>query len=230
MKKPGNKIVIAIDGYSSCGKSTFAKMIAGELGYIYIDSGAMYRAVALYCLRNGIIHEDKVEIAELKNVLNKINISFDLNSSAKKYETHLNGKNVEEDIRSVKVSEIVSIISRIPEVRKKMVDLQQKIGEKKGIVMDGRDIGTVVFPDAELKIFMTADEQIRAKRRYDELKAKGLGVDFSEILQNIRERDVLDVNRDISPLKKAEDAMVLDNSYMTPEQQLEWVSGIIEKL
>ena len=230
MKKPGNKIVIAIDGYSSCGKSTFAKMIAGELGYIYIDSGAMYRAVALYCLRNGIIHEDKVEIAELKNVLDKINISFDLNSSAKKYETHLNGRNVEEDIRSVKVSEVVSIISRIPGVRKKMVDLQQKIGEKKGIVMDGRDIGTVVFPDAELKIFMTADEQIRAKRRYDELKAKGLEVDFSEILQNIRERDVLDVNRDISPLKKAEDAMVLDNSYMTPEQQMEWVSGIIEKL
>ena len=230
MKKPGNKIVIAIDGYSSCGKSTFAKMIAGELGYIYIDSGAMYRAVALYCLRNGIIHEDKVEIEELKNVLDKINISFDLNSSTKKYETHLNGRNVEEDIRSVKVSEVVSIISRIPGVRKKMVDLQQKIGEKKGIVMDGRDIGTVVFPDAELKIFMTADEQIRAKRRYDELKAKGLEVDFSEILQNIRERDVLDVNRDISPLKKAEDAMVLDNSYMTPEQQMEWVSGIIEKL
>ena len=230
MKKPGNKIVIAIDGYSSCGKSTFAKMIAGELGYIYIDSGAMYRAVALYCLRNGIIHEDKVEMAELKNVLDKINISFDLNSSTKKYETHLNRKNVEEDIRSVKVSEVVSIISRIPGVRKKMVDLQQKIGEKKGIVMDGRDIGTVVFPDAELKIFMTADEQIRAKRRYDELKAKGLKVDFSEILQNIRERDVLDVNRDISPLKEAEDAMVLDNSYMTPEQQMEWVSGIIEKL
>ncbi len=230
MKHPREKMIIAIDGYSSCGKSTFARMIAGELGYIYIDSGAMYRAVTLYCLRNGIIHNDEVDMTRLKSDLNKIDISFNFNSSTSKYETHLNGKNVEEEIRSVKVSEVVSIISRIPEVREKMVALQQKIGEKKGIVMDGRDIGTVVFPGAELKIFMTADEQIRAKRRFDELKAKGLEVDFNEILQNIRERDVLDVNRNISPLKKAEDAFVLDNSHMTPGQQMDWVAGKIDEL
>ena len=159
-----------------------------------------------------------------------IKISFGFNASTSKYETHLDDKNVEEEIRSVKVSEVVSLVSRISEVRKKMVALQQEIGRKKGIVMDGRDIGTVVFPGAELKIFMTADEKIRAKRRFDELKAKGVEVDFNEILQNIRERDVLDVSRDISPLKKAPGAVVLDNSHMTPEQQMNWVAGIIEKL
>jgi cytidylate kinase len=226
MKK---KLVIAIDGYSSCGKSTFARAIAKELNYIFIDSGAMYRAVTLYALRksytgSGILNETRI-VEELKD----IHIEFVYNPDIAEYETFLNSENVEREIRGVEVTAHVSRISQIPEVRYRMVELQRQIGVFKGIVMDGRDIGTVVFPDADLKIFMTASVDIRAKRRFDELKAKGLRVDFEEIRRNIVTRDITDENRDISPLRRAEDAIVLDNSRMTVEEQMAWVIGIIEE-
>lgn len=225
MKK---KLIIAIDGYSSCGKSTFAKAIAKELNYIYIDSGAMYRAVTLYCLRRdlvgtGVIHEQSI-IGELKD----IHVEFVYNPDISEYETFLNSENVEREIRGIEVSAHVSRISQIPEVRYRMVELQRQIGVFKGIVMDGRDIGTVVFPDAELKIFMTASVDIRAQRRYDELKTKGLNIDFEEIRKNIIARDITDENRDISPLRRADDAVILDNSRMTVGEQMDWVRRIIE--
>jgi len=222
-------MIIAVDGYSSCGKSTFAKAIAKELNYLYVDSGAMYRAVALYCLRKGIIINNDFDHTQVIKALKLIDIEFRFNRQTQKYETFLNNENVEEDIRSVEVSEVVSLISKIKEVRVKILKLQRKIGETKGIVMDGRDIGTVVFPDAELKIFMTADVDIRAKRRYDELIEKGFQVGLDEIKKNIEERDHQDVNRKESPLAKAKDAVELDNSNMTVDEQMDWFKMIISR-
>ena len=223
------KLIIAIDGYSSCGKSTFAKAIAKELKYIYIDSGAMYRAVTLYCIRKGFISREGININSILNNLNEIHVSFIFNPDIEEYETYLNSENVENEIRGIEVSAFVSRISQIPEVRARMVELQRQIGVFKGIVMDGRDIGTVVFPDAEIKIFMTASVDIRAKRRFDELKTKGNNIDFEEIKRNIVARDIADENRDISPLRRAEDAIVLDNSRMTVNEQMAWVMNLIEK-
>jgi cytidylate kinase len=223
------KIIIAIDGYSSCGKSTFAKVIARELKYIYIDSGAMYRAVTLYCKRNGLTGMNFLKVESIRAALTEININFVFNPDLNEYETYLNSENVESEIRSIEVSEYVSRISQVPEVRTRMVELQRQIGVFKGIVMDGRDIGTVVFPDAELKIFMTASLDIRAARRYDELKVKGVNVDYEEVKRNIVARDIADENRDISPLRRAEDAVVLDNSRMTVQQQMIWVKELIEQ-
>jgi cytidylate kinase len=226
MKK---KLIIAIDGYSSCGKSTFARAIAKELNYIFIDSGAMYRSVTLYALRRKYAGTGSIDELGIVQELNDIHIEFVYNPDIAEYETFLNSENVEREIRGIEVSAHVSRISQIPEVRYRMVELQRQIGVYKGIVMDGRDIGTVVFPDADLKIFMTASVDIRAKRRFDELKAKGLRVDFDEIRKNIISRDITDENRDISPLRRAEDAIVLDNSRMTVDEQMTWVFRIIDE-
>ena len=224
------KIIIAIDGHSSCGKSTMAKSIAQELGYIYIDSGAMYRVVTLYALRNGLINNGVVDrvklIAELKN----IKITFKWDEILGKNTTFLNGENVEEEIRRLEVSENVSPISTFAEIRHEMVKQQRENGKNKGIVMDGRDIGTVVFPDAELKIFMTASPKIRAQRRFLELKEKGQEVDFNSILQNVEGRDEIDSNRAVSPLKRADDALILDNSYLSREEQLKWTLEKVKKI
>ena len=224
------RLIIAIDGYSSCGKSTFAKEIAKDLNYIYIDSGAMYRAVTLYCLRNGYIGNGYFEVSRILADIKDIHISFVYNPDLLEYETFLNSENVEAEIRGIEVSSYVSRISQISEVRSQMVELQREIGVFKGIVMDGRDIGTVVFPDADLKIFMTASVDIRAKRRYDELKAKNLNVEYDEVKSNIISRDIADENRDISPLRRADDALILDNSRMTVPEQMLWVRKIIEGL
>jgi CMP/dCMP kinase len=226
MKK---KLIIAIDGYSSCGKSTFAKAIAKELTYIYVDSGAMYRTVTLYCLRKGLAGDGRIDINGIIPVLKEININFIYNPDINEYETFLNSENVEREIRGIQVSANVSRVSQIYEVRARMVELQRQIGVFKGIVMDGRDIGTVVFPDAEIKIFMTASVDIRARRRYDELLSKGENISLDEIKRNIVARDIADENRDISPLRRAEDAIVLDNSRMSVKQQMDWVMEIIEK-
>jgi cytidylate kinase len=223
------KIVIAIDGHSSCGKSTMAKSLARLLGYIYIDSGAMYRAVTLYSLRNGWIINGKPDIENVIAGLKNIKITFRWDNQTEKNTTFLNGENIEEEIRKLEVSQNVSPISTIAEVRHEMVKQQRENGKNKGIVMDGRDIGTVVFPDAELKIFMTASPEIRAQRRFLELKEKGLEVDFDEILANVEERDKIDSTREISPLKKADDALVLDNSHLTREQQLEWTLNKVKE-
>ncbi|SHF29933.1 cytidylate kinase [Mariniphaga anaerophila] len=216
------KIVIAIDGHSSCGKSTLAKSLARELGYIYIDSGAMYRVVTLYALRNGWIQNGQPLREKVIEGLKNIKITFHWDEQTEKNTTFLNGENVEDEIRQLEVSQNVSPISTIGEVRHEMVKQQRENGKNKGIVMDGRDIGTVVFPDAELKIFMTASPQIRAQRRYLELKQKGLDVDFDEILKNVEDRDTIDSGREISPLRKADDAIVLDNSNLTRQEQLQW--------
>lgn len=221
------KLIIAVDGYSSCGKSTFAKAIAKELGYLYIDSGAMYRAVTLYAMQTGIINNHSIDTEKLIKELQKIEITFIKNETNGKYETYLNGENVEDEIRSVEVSEYVSPVSKIKEVREKLVSLQRKLSGNKGVAMDGRDIGTVVFPNADLKIFMTASPEIRAKRRYDELVAKGINVDLHEILKNIESRDLQDSTREESPLKKADDAIELDNSNITPEEQMIWFRKLI---
>jgi cytidylate kinase len=226
MKK---KLIIAIDGYSSCGKSTFAKAIAKELSYIFIDSGAMYRAVTLYCMKRGFINEAGADKDQILYELPDIHIEFVYNPDRAEYDTYLNSENVEEEIRSLAVSKQVSLISQIEEVRTRMVELQRQIGMYKGIVMDGRDIGTVVFPDADLKIFMTATVEVRAKRRFDELTARGVKVSFDEILQNIIARDITDENRDISPLRRADDAVILDNTRMTVDQQMSWVMKLIEE-
>jgi len=218
-----NKIIIAIDGHSSCGKSTVAKEIARKLNYIFIDSGAMYRAVTLYCLRNGLIENGKVNISELKTNLGRIKVSFRLNPVTQHNDIWLNGENVEEEIRQLTVSKYVSPVAAVAEVRHLLVALQHEMGKLKGIVMDGRDIGTVVFPEAELKIFMTAQPDVRAKRRFDELTAKGEKVSYNEIRANIIERDRYDETRKESPLRKADDAIILDNSHMTREEQLEWI-------
>jgi len=220
--KPHSSYIIAVDGYSSCGKSTFARLIARELHYVYIDSGAMYRAVALYCLENNLLADGNPVTEKLRKSLDNINIRFHLNKHNGLQETWLNGRNVEEEIRSIEVSAIVSKISQIKEVRKKMVGLQRKIGSNGGVVMDGRDIGTVVFPEAQVKIFMTADANIRAMRRYKELIEKGMDVKLEEVADNLRMRDHEDENRKESPLRKADDAVELDNSHMTVQQQMEW--------
>lgn len=218
------KITIAIDGFSSCGKSTMAKDLALEIGYIYIDSGAMYRAVTLYSLENGIFQGDQINTEKLKNQIKEIHISFRLNPETGRPDTYLNGSNVENKIRTMEVSSHVSPIAALDFVRKAMVAQQQEMGKAKGIVMDGRDIGTTVFPDAELKIFVTASPEIRAQRRYDELKAKGEEVSFDEILENVKQRDYIDQNREVSPLRKADDALLLDNSLMTISQQKAWLA------
>jgi CMP/dCMP kinase len=219
---PVKKIVIAIDGFSSCGKSTVAKSLARKLGYAYIDSGAMYRVVTLVALRNGWVKNGTPDKGKIIDGLKNISISFKFIRETEKNTTFLNGENVEEQIRSLDVSNSVSPVSAIKEVRAEMVKFQRKMGEEKGIVMDGRDIGTVVFPGAELKIFMTASPEIRAKRRFDELKAKGQVISMDEVMRNITERDHYDQNRQESPLRKADDAIVLDNSNLTLEGQLEW--------
>ncbi len=222
------KQIIAVDGYSSCGKSTFAKAIAKELDYIYIDSGAMYRAVTLYGIRKGFVSRERILKDKLIKALDFIEIDFRKNDEGQ-YETYLNGENIEEEIRGVKVSECVSNVSKIKEVRSKLVILQRDFAREKGVAMDGRDIGTVVFPDADIKIFMTAEPEIRAKRRFDELVAKGHTVEFQEIMKNVEERDIIDSSRKESPLRKADDAIVLDNSNMTPDEQMIWFRDIIKE-
>jgi cytidylate kinase len=214
-----NKIIIAIDGYSSCGKSTLAKQLAQYLNYIYVDTGAMYRAVTLYAIRNNIIHNNLLDEKQLTANLNQIDVSFSYNPQLNSSETYLNGENVEKEIRGIIVSNQVSKVAKISAVRAKMVEIQRKMGEKKGLVMDGRDIGSVVFPDAELKIFMTAHHSIRAKRRYDELIAKNDQVSYEEILANIESRDNDDTSRSSNPLIQVEDAIVLDNSEITQDEQ-----------
>lgn len=223
------KITIAIDGFSSCGKSTMAKDLAREVGYIYIDSGAMYRAVTLYSIENGIFDGDIIDTEKLKKEIGNIHISFRLNKEGRP-ETYLNDVNVEDKIRSMSVSSKVSLISALDFVRKEMVAQQQSMGAKKGIVMDGRDIGTTVFPNAELKIFVTATPEIRARRRYDELKAKGQEASFDEILENVKQRDYIDQHRDVSPLRKADDALLLDNTDLTIAQQKEWLFDQFNKV
>ena len=217
------KIVIAVDGYSSCGKSTMAKDLAKEIGYIYIDSGAMYRAVTLYCLKQGLFDGDQLNKESLREQIAGIEIRFRIDPETKKPQTYLNGVNVESEIRTMKVSSKVSIVAAIDFVREALVAQQQRMGKDKGIVMDGRDIGTTVFPDAELKIFVTASAEIRAQRRYDELRAKGEENSLEEILKNVKERDYIDEHRAVSPLRKADDAILLDNSHLTIEEQKEWL-------
>lgn len=218
------KITIAIDGYSSCGKSTMAKDLAREVGYIYVDTGAMYRAVTLFAMRNGVFDEDdNIDEARLKALLPDVKLTFKLNSETKLPEVCLNGECVERDIRTLEVSQHVSPIAALPFVREKLVEQQQAMGKEKGIVMDGRDIGTVVFPDAELKIFVTASAEIRAQRRFKELEAKGMPANFDEILQNVEQRDYIDTHRETSPLRQADDALVLDNSHLTIAEQKVWL-------
>jgi cytidylate kinase len=220
--KHRKKIIIAVDGYSSCGKSTFAKAIAADLGYLYIDSGAMYRAVTLFCHRKGYVTGGVADIAGIISVLPEIKITFRINPDTAFNETLLNGEKVERELRDRAVSDNVSAVSTIAEVRKKLVELQRASGVRGGIVMDGRDIGTVVFPHAELKIFMTASPAVRAKRRYLELVEKGMQADIAAVEKNINERDRIDSTREISPLRKADDAVVLDNSEMTVREQMVW--------
>lgn len=218
------KIIIAIDGFSSCGKSTMAKDLAHELGYIYVDTGAMYRCVALYALQHKLFLKDgKINIPELEAAMPNINISFKLNKETGRPDTYLNNENVENKIRTMEVSSHVSSIATIPFVREALVAQQQKMGKDKGIVMDGRDIGTVVFPNAELKIFVTASPEVRAQRRYDELMEKGMEADYNEILENVKRRDYIDSHRDVSPLRKADDAIELDNSNISIEEQKQWL-------
>ena len=216
------KIIIAIDGHSSCGKSTFAKAIAARLGYIFIDTGAMYRAVTLYALENGAIRSGVVDEDSVVKMLGDINIDFRFNPERGASDIYVNGDMVEGKIRTIEVSNCVSAVSSIAEVRAKLVAMQQEMGLRRGVVMDGRDIGTVVFPDAELKIYMTADAMVRAERRYKELTAKGDSVTLEEIYENVVSRDKADMSRAISPLRKADDAIVLDNSHMSVEEQMAW--------
>jgi len=224
------KITIAIDGHSSCGKSTMAKELARRVGYIYVDTGAMYRSVTLYALRNqlfdneGNILADKLE-AEMPN----INISFQINSETGRPDTYLNGECVEKEIRSLEVSNHVSPVAALPFVRTAMVAQQQQMGQGGGVVMDGRDIGTVVFPQAELKVFVTATAEVRAQRRFDELKEKGMPADYDDILKNVQERDYIDSHREVSPLMQADDALLLDNSHMTIPEQNEWLMKRFEE-
>ncbi|MBP3757848.1 MAG: (d)CMP kinase [Prevotella sp.] len=225
------KIIIAIDGHSSCGKSTMAKDLARRLGYIYVDTGAMYRAVTLYALRNHLFCADgTIKTDELEARMKDIQISFRLNEQTGRPDTYLNGELVENDIRTMEVSSHVSPIATLAFVRSAMVAQQQRMGEEKGIVMDGRDIGTVVFPNAELKIFVTASAEVRAQRRYDELKQKGMEADYDEILKNVQERDYIDSHREVSPLRKADDAIELDNSHMTIAEQNEWLMREVQKI
>lgn len=221
--KVTRKIIVAIDGHSSCGKSTVAKDLAKVLSIAYIDTGAMYRAVTLYALQNNLIDNDIVDEKGIVESLSNISVSFTFNSETKSNETFLNGKNVEKDIRTLEVSNKVSYVSTIGSVRKQLVEWQRDMGSKQSVVMDGRDIGTVVFPNADIKIFMTASDEVRAKRRYDELTSKGENVTMDEVLNNIKERDYIDSTRAESPLRKAEDAILLDNSKMSIEDQFDWI-------
>ncbi|MBQ7057442.1 MAG: (d)CMP kinase [Bacteroidaceae bacterium] len=224
------KIIIAIDGHSSCGKSTMAKALAKAIGYIYVDTGAMYRAVTLYAIRNGMFTGESPDAALLESRMDDIHVSFRLNKETNLPETLLNGECVEKDIRGMEVSSKVSPISALPFVRTAMTRQQQLMGEKKGIVMDGRDIGTAVFPNAELKIFVTASAEVRAGRRFKELQAKGEKVDFEEVLKNVRERDYIDSHREVAPLRKADDAILLDNSQMTIDEQNAWLLKQVRRI
>ena len=217
------KIIIALDGHSSCGKSTMAKALAKKIGYIYVDTGAMYRTVTLFALRNNIFNGTELDAARLEALLPEVNVSFVLDPETNLPLACLNGEVVEREIRTMEVSSRVSPIAALPFVRTMLTKMQQQMGEAKGIVMDGRDIGTAVFPQAELKIFVTASAEVRAQRRYDELIAKGENVTFEEILKNVQERDYIDSHREVAPLKQADDALVLDNSNMTREEQNEWL-------
>lgn len=224
------KITIAIDGFSSCGKSTMAKDLAKEIGYIYVDTGAMYRSVTLYALQHGMFGADNsIDTAALEKAMPQLKISFKLNAETGRPDTYLNGQLVEKDIRTMEVSSRVSPIAALPFVRKALVEQQQAMGKEKGIVMDGRDIGTVVFPDAELKVFVTASAEVRAQRRFNELKAKGMPADLQDILKNVQERDYIDSHREVSPLRKADDAVELDNSNMTIAEQKQWLRNIFEE-
>ena len=212
------KIIVAIDGYSSCGKSTMAKELAKNVGYVYVDTGAMYRAVSLFGLRNGIITDDTIDETRLQQAMHNIQIGFKTNAAGKQ-ETYLNGENVESLIRTLEVANGASRVSAIGFVRRELVRQQQRMGINKGIVMDGRDIGTVVFPDAELKVFVTASPEVRAQRRYDELQAKGQPEAYDAVLANVKERDYRDTHRAESPLRQADDAVLIDNSHMTKAEQ-----------
>lgn len=224
------RIIIAIDGFSSCGKSTMAKDLAREIGYIYVDTGAMYRSVTLYALRHGMFRTDgSIDTGALEAAMPEIRITFKLNKETGRPDTYLNGELVEKDIRTMEVSSKVSPIAALPFVRKALVEQQQMMGSEKGIVMDGRDIGTAVFPDAELKVFVTASAEVRAQRRYDELKAKGMEADYASILKNVEERDYIDSHREVSPLRKADDAIELDNSHMTIAEQKQWLREKFEE-
>ena len=217
------KITIAIDGHSSCGKSTMAKDLARRIGYVYIDTGAMYRAVTLFAMRHNLIANGQVDAAKLQEEMGNIHISLRLNPETQRPDTYLNGECVEREIRTMEVSRHVSLIAALPFVRSAMVEMQREMGKEKGVVMDGRDIGTVVFPHAELKIFVTASAEVRAQRRYDELTAKGEKCNYEEILENVKERDRIDSTRETSPLRQAEDAIVLDNTNMTIPEQENWL-------
>lgn len=224
MNKESKRITIAIDGHSSCGKSTMAKDLARKIGYIYIDSGAMYRCCTLFAMREGMIAPDgTIDEASFQNRMSEIQVTFKLNAESGRPDTYLNGQCVEQEIRTMEVSSHVSPVAALPFVRAAMTAQQQAMGKEGGIVMDGRDIGTAVFPDAEMKIFVTASDEIRAQRRFDELKAKGQEANFDEVLANLRERDRIDSTRSVAPLRKADDALVLDNSHMTIEEQNEWL-------
>ena len=224
------KIIIAIDGFSSCGKSTMAKDLARRIGYVYVDTGAMYRSVTLFALNHHLFNEDgSVKADQLEKLMPEVNISFKLNTETGRPDTYLNGVCVENDIRGMEVSSHVSPIAAIPFVREALVAQQQRMGGDKGIVMDGRDIGTTVFPEAELKIFVTASAEVRAQRRYDELKAKGAEANYDDILKNVQKRDYIDTHREVSPLRKADDALELDNSHMTIEEQNAWLMQRFEQ-
>ncbi len=225
------KIVIAIDGYSSCGKSTMAKNLARQLGYVYVDTGAMYRAVTLYALRHQLFKADgEADAASLQQAMPDISVSFQFNKQTGKPDTYLNDELVEQEIRTMQVSERVSKIAALPFVRTALVAQQQRMGVDKGIVMDGRDIGTVVFPRAELKIFVTASAEVRAQRRYDELQQKGMPARYDDILKNVQERDYIDSHREVSPLRKADDAIELDNSNLTIDEQQQWLLRQVDKV
>lgn len=217
------KITIAIDGHSSCGKSTMAKDLARRIGYVYIDTGAMYRAVTLFAMRHNLIANGQVDAAKLQEEMGNIHISLRLNPETQRPDTYLNSECVEREIRTMEVSRHVSLIAALPFVRSAMVEMQREMGKEKGVVMDGRDIGTVVFPHAELKIFVTASAEVRAQRRYDELTAKGEKCNYEEILENVKERDHIDSTRETSPLRQAEDAIVLNNTHMTIPEQENWL-------
>ena len=224
------KIIIAIDGFSSCGKSTMAKALARNIGYLYFDSGAMYRAVALYCMQNGLIEGEQVKSEALRERMKEIHITFEADPETKNSITFLNGTNVEHEIRSLEVSKLVSPVAALDFVRSEMVEQQREMGKQKGIVMDGRDIGTTVFPEAEMKVFVTASAEVRAQRRYDELVARGDTPNFNDILENVLQRDHIDQTREVSPLKKADDALLLDNSNLTREEQMEWLIDTYKKI
>lgn len=225
------RITIAIDGHSSCGKSTMAKQLAKDLGYIYVDTGAMYRAVTLYSMQHGYISDNRsIDEDRLQKALQSIDIAFVFRDEYKRPVVHLNGKCVEEEIRSIEVSRNVSLIAALPFVRTAMVERQREMGKAKGVVMDGRDIGTTVFPDAELKIFVTASAEVRAQRRYDELVERSMPADYDEILANVKERDYIDSHREVSPLRMADDAVLLDNSDMTRDEQQQWLMHKVDEI